>query len=137
MKIEARTLIHTYVVSMYMYMIALASKEQAGLNQTGLAERYQIKWERLYGLWGCNLPPEWNRVNFHAKCLVQIPKRALNKLGKIPTVPICSTGPEVWKAISSHAEILLYAFLQLYDELNTQSFTKILAIYEISENDLF
>ena len=63
--------------------------------------------------------------------------RALNKLGKIPTVPIFSTGPEVWKAISSHAEILLYAFLQLYDELNTQSSTKILAIYEISENDFF
>ena len=32
MKIEARTLIHTYVVSMYMYMIALASKEQAEMK---------------------------------------------------------------------------------------------------------
>ena len=59
MKIEARTLIHTYVVSMYMYMIALASKEQAGIkqNRPGGTFSNQVR-TRLYGLWGCNLPPE-------------------------------------------------------------------------------
>ena len=59
MKIEARTLIHTYVVSMYMYMIALASKEQAGLepNKPGGMFSNQVG-TRLYGLWGCNLPAE-------------------------------------------------------------------------------
>ena len=44
MKIEASTLIHTYVVSKYMYMIALASKEQAGLkpNKPGGMLLYQV-----------------------------------------------------------------------------------------------
>ena len=46
MKIEARTLIHTYVVSMYMYMIALASKEQAGLKPNRPGGTFQIKWEQ-------------------------------------------------------------------------------------------
>ena len=59
MKIEARTLIHTYVVNMYMYMIALASKEQAGLkpNRPGGTFSNQVE-TRIYRLWGCNLSPE-------------------------------------------------------------------------------
>ena len=53
MKIEASTLIHTYVVSKYMYMIALASKEQAGLkpNKPGGMLSYQE---------GTSLGKEWS-----------------------------------------------------------------------------
>ena len=66
MKIEASTLIHTYVVSKYMYMIALASKEQAGLkpNRPGGTLSNQVGIS-LCG--GYNLRPEWNRVIVSAK----------------------------------------------------------------------
>ena len=52
------------------------------------ARRRIFKWEQSYVLGrGLNLPSysDWNRVNVSAKI----------KWGKIPTIPICTAGPEI------------------------------------------